>query len=35
MKKKPLNWLGHLMRLPEETAALKALEEAKRPEKKE
>ena len=33
IKQRRLNWLGHLMRLPEETSAHKDLEEVKRPEK--
>ena len=30
LKQRRLNWLGHLIRLPEETLARKALEEAKK-----
>ena len=34
IKKRHLSWLGHLMRLSEETPARKALQEALKPEKR-
>ena len=34
IKERRLHWYGHLLRLPSETPAKKALEEAKRPAKK-
>ena len=34
VKRKRLSWLGHLMRLPKETAARKALQEYAKPIKK-
>ena len=34
MKKRRLNWYGHLLRLPEETPAKKALREAQKSSKK-